>query len=618
MIEPGDLETRAPIMGESLDGYVAAITAKNDLVRVARISRLGGVEYGHRPTLTTCSWDELPALAEVLEIDVEELRLRSHTVVEGDTTRRNFFGTTIHRADLRTSRRFFAPAALAVEEYHRALWQVRFPFDIETGEILLDTCHRCNTIQRWRHSVGVRYCDSCVEDLAGAPTDRIPYSILGDVRRVISLIHPNPQSRAASVALLPNCFRAVDPGLVLELILRLTPVADPNLRWSQGSRYHANDPIKLAEGIVYAWHLLDDWPHRLQAKISCDLATSEIRLGDGNGGATRQFIRLRKGFHSHDFIAKAVGELHDAMNINGPNSDRLRVFTVGVKEASRIVGLPERPLSVIRRSGALRTIAVMRDSIIVPHFDRREIEDVTRDIPIRKDLSCSKLLLGIPVYGLEQIVAMNDLKVLEHPYFAQRYRASQTTREHVQQLHDRIISGSGLANDKFVPLFEALRMLKGGLKPWGTVVHSMLSGAIPYHVPSPAKTPLASSLLVSKVHMLDVATSVRNKWQRHVDFSVKMPKRDAGEALNLGTAEYTELFSDLPTSSAPTVDVHRVEEIARSHIAPLEIAARTGSSLRRAIAMAEKAGIKRASPAGYPRVIAERDIPSLRRHTLVS
>lgn len=605
MIMAGDLDVRSPFVGESLNGYISEITAMNELVKVAHLSSLGGVTFANRPTLSTTCWDEFPALAEVLEIDVAELQLRSNRLIKGDPTRRAFFGTTIHRADLRTSTRFFAPSALALSEHHRALWQHRLPFDIDTGEILLDRCHRCDAIQRWRHSVGVRYCDVCVEDLAAAPTLRLPESILEDVRLPIGLINPNPKARAKSVAALPDRFRGVEPGLVFELILRATPVAHSEVRWSKGSRCWANEPVKLAEGIGLAWNLLEEWPSKIWTRISDHLAANDIRFGDGNGGATLKFLRLRKSVYSHDFIAKVIDELHDAMNLNGPNGGELRTTTMGVKNASCLVGLAERPLSVIRRGGGLKTVSVLRDTIIVPHFRRKEIEQVAVNIRRRKTLSSAKLQVGIPVYGLEQIVATKDLGALDHPYFARRYSGIQTTDEHVQDLIQRLVAGSSPLGRTMMPLVEALRAVPGGLKPWGIVINAMLGGEIPYHIALPVRAPLTAAIRVSKARLLRAAESGRPLESRPFGVSAHISKRDAGEALNLGPSEYTELFSDLPTTSKPTVEPARVEEIAKQFIAPLELAVRTGMSMQQIIAMANSVGLKRSSPAGYLRELAE-------------
>jgi hypothetical protein len=143
MIGPGDIETRAPFEGESLYGYVADITGMNKLGRVAEIAGAADRLHGHRPQLTTTGWDDLPALAAILDVDVAELQLRSYPIVAGDSGRRAFFGTTVARGDITTRVRRFSPLALAASPFHRAMWQLRLPFDADTGEILLSNCPLC-------------------------------------------------------------------------------------------------------------------------------------------------------------------------------------------------------------------------------------------------------------------------------------------------------------------------------------------------------------------------------------------------------------------------------------------------------------------------------------------
>ena len=77
------------------------------------------------------------------------------------------------------------------------MWQLRLPFDWETGELLVSTCPRptCGKVQRWRHSAGVRYCDTCVHDLSEQELPKLGEDLLQAYRLATGLTHTDPGKR---------------------------------------------------------------------------------------------------------------------------------------------------------------------------------------------------------------------------------------------------------------------------------------------------------------------------------------------------------------------------------------------------------------------------------------
>jgi hypothetical protein len=299
-------------------------------------------------------------------------------------------------------------------------------------------------------------------------------------------------------------------------------------------------------------------------------------------------------------------ELHDLMNLNGPSSVHLRATTIGIKEAAKATGVSPEPLVTLRRRRALDTVAVFRDSVIVANFQRAEIETIARDIKRRWDLNRVTPVLGIPLYGVEQLVAMGILPVLDHRYFKARYGRVQTTEELVEGLRQQIVGHAGHCSSRYVPLRECLQAI-AGRKPWGPIIGGMLGGSINFHVAEQGDT-LVEAITVDKATLLVVADCGFDPSRHPFDFTTKMTKRDAGEALNLSPREYTALLRGHPTSSAPTVDVTKVEELARDFITTVELAARSARSVQEVMSLAADNGIARQSPAGYPRIAAEKKL----------
>ncbi len=617
MIGPGDLEVRDPIAGESLDGYIADIVGDNDLRKVRRISGAGGVTYGHRPQLTTTGWNGLPALAEVLEVDVEELRHRSYPFSGNDGSRRAFFGTTVHRADLRTRERWFAPSALAMSPHHRALWQLKLPFDPETGELLVNTCPRptCGKVQRWRHSAGVAWCDTCVEALTQQKVPRLGDDLLPDYDLAVGLTHTDPERRARSLELLPAEIRRLGADMAYELLLRLAPVMHAGCRWGIGARLWGGEPFGTARGMVEGWRALRGWPHALIEKITTDMSAATTRFNDGNRGRTLAFLRLRSGGFVPEPVAATIRALHATIDEAGPEGDRIRRETIGCQEAADLTGIGTALIVPLRRQGALRTVVVARGALLVPVYDREEVIALDRDIRRRWDLNQGTLPLGLPYYALEQLLALGRLKRLQHPSFALRYPEPQITEQAVLDFSALVIGSASNDLGDTVPILSAVRMIGGRLKPWDAIIEAMLSGALPFEVRD-MKGSLFERIRVRRDDLRGPAalpitrpgtnTALTIMMQPGFAFSRHMTKRDAGEVLNLGVKQYTRHLRRYRTTSDRIVPIDDVVAMGAAHVTNTEIAERLGIAPQTVRHRADGLGVTRRSEAGYGRALAER------------
>jgi hypothetical protein len=617
MIAPGDLDVRAPIAGESLDGFIAEVVSENGLQKVRHVSRAGGIVYGHRPQLTTTGWTELPALAELLGVDVEELRLRSHPFIGVEGSRRVFFGTTVHRADLRSRVRFFSPAALVRAEHHRAMWQLRFPFDLETGELLVSTCPRpsCLAVQRWRHSAGVRYCDTCVEDLAKHVPPRLDDDLLSRLRPPMGLTHVDPAIRAASVRLLPDGMRRLGADMAFELLLRLVPVIHPACQWKPGSRLWDNDPFEIANGMLSAWETMLGWPGSLIARMSTHLKASPSRYSDGNGGRTIAFLRLRAGEGIPNPVAAFIGGLYASLDVDGAAGERLRNLGLDCHEASAVTGISTSVIAPLRREGVFRTVPVISRMRLVPFYDRAEMIALDRDIDRRCDLSHAASALGLPYYALEQLHALGRFERLSHPFFAARYAEPQIAKDAVHSfsrlLVDRAVTGLVAA----VPLLSASRMVGARLKPWDAIVEALLSGELPFEHRA-GREPLFARLSVRREDLRGpiskpitrdgASTTLSGRMATDFPLSDLLTRRDAGEVLNLGTSQYTRLFADVRGQSGRVLPVRDVLRLAVEHVASVELAERLGTTHQQVSRQAAARGLRPLSPAGFHREEAER------------
>lgn len=619
MIQAGDLDVRAPFPGESLDGFVADIVGANDLRKVRSISGAGGVAYGHRPQLATTGWNGLPALAELLEVAVEELQVRSYPLSSDDGSRRAFFGTTIHRTDLRTRERWFAPNALASSPHHRAMWQLKLPFDVVTGELLVSTCPRasCGRVQRWRHSAGTAWCDACVQDLSLQDVPRLGDDHLPNYSAAAGLTHTDPAKRTVSLGLLPEEIRAMGADMAYELLLRLVPVMNGECTWRTGSRLWANDPFDIARGMGQAWEAVKGWPHKVIEKMTSDIASSTSRHNDGNGGRSLAFLRLRAAGFVAEPVAAAIRDLHAMIDEDGPNGDRIKRETIGCTEVAHVTGISTSRVVALRRQGALRTIVVARGPLLAPVYDRGEIIDLDRDIRRRWDLRQGSLPLGLPYYALEQLCALGRLQRLHHPSFAVRYPEPQITEQAVLDFAAMIVAASSSIGSlgHTVPILSIVRMVGGRLKPWDAIIEAMLSGALPFEVRG-SKGALFERIRVRRddirglaalpITRPGTATALTIQMQPDFPFADHLTKRDAGEVLNLSVKQYTRHLRGYRTSSERVVPVEDVLRMAKDHVTNTEIAEQLAIAHQKVRFKAAELGVTRLSEAGYRRTLAER------------
>lgn len=616
MIMPGDLEVRPPIPGESLDGYVAEITAANDLMKVRRISGFGGVAHGHRPQLATTGWSSLPDLAELLQVDVAELQLRSHRLVGADETRRTFFGTTVHRADLRTRERYFSPLALTRSAYHRAMWQLRLPFDYETGDLLVSTCPKptCGKVQRWRHSAGVRYCDTCVQDLSAQEVPRLSGDRLIEYQLIAGLTHTDAKVRRNSLSFLPNEIQELGADSAFELLLRLVPVVEPKCGWGN-ARLWENEPFDIATGMALAWQMLQNWPDGILEQIARQAAIATNRASDGNGGRTAAFFRLRNSVHVPGPVARTIRAARDRIDEDGPNREQIRLGTMDTKEGAKILKTSTAVLVPLRRQGVLKSTAIARGPLIISRLDRAEVERVVGDIRNRFDLTSAAVALGLPYYAAEQLAALGHLTLMTHPYLSARYREVQINKDSLKNLIMLLSSKATGSLEAATPITSAARMIGARLKPWDAIINAMLQGTLPFALIDGSQ-PLFDRIMVRKSDLRipaampitrpGVDTPLTHLMNHHFVFTDGLTKQDAGEILNLQPKQVLPLLSDYSEKLGRTVPVLDIVSLANKYISTAEISARLDINYKLVLRKARELQIRRISNVGFERDTVER------------
>ncbi|MEJ7777024.1 MAG: hypothetical protein WKF52_06545 [Sphingomicrobium sp.] len=573
---------RRPLLieeGEALDSFVARFAAARTMDTAIEITGQVGVRYGSRPDVTTHRWHSLPKLASILEVDVAELQLRSYPPLDPRATSRSFFGVTVRPDDLELRLRRFAPGGLEISPHIRAISQVRaFSFCEESWQMLTSVCHRCGTIQRWHHTNGVDRCDHCVADLSRGIGTPVPEALRETLASAIGIIHPDPNRRRRSLAMLPLEICHEGNSAAFELLMRLLPVIDNTMPRQRGKALGAIDAHRLFELVANAWRIMITWPNGFEEFAGSLVAKRVGRSGDGNRGATTAFLRSESSAASAVPIPLAIRTAFERCNMTDA-----RIAPVGtaiLKQAAKLMGLGTQQVMAIRRGGGFRPRYGLHGRRVVTLFDLEEIAKIREGVADRVSDTAVASALGIPCHGVEQLAAMGIIERQVLPYFGLRYSTLQLRRSSFETIAKRAKAKRRRNTTIRGPtLLEASKAIGGRQKPWGPIFLLLLEGAIPFAIRA-CKGPMTSRIVVN-LGALKVFAGLsfdRNE-AKYSDFPFDdhMTKRDAGDALNLSPKAYTPLLSEIARIDRPqgrSVPVVAVEELAAAYVSFTELAAR--------------------------------------------
>lgn len=592
---------REPIAGESLDGYLAYRAERMGLPNILEIAELAGIDGHCRVRVSRCDsgFEDLGDLLGMPAATLEELASPS----SAERWRRRFFGLSLHVMHVERDRRVFAPEALARSPHHRALWDLRpFPFDEGTWEILVHRCPDpdCLRPQGWHHTRGIDSCDGCGRLLAGETGAVVPYELRPFLRDALGLVHPDPDRHAACAEILPAILRDVDRGELLDLLVGLTGVVDPDLR-SKHSRWCIRpnaEPVRVLRAVARAWPLLVGWPDAFEALALDRASTTPRGRGDGNEGATSRFLSMSRTLAAPNGLSRILEVERRRLEDAGRNA-------IAASAANALPGLRAGDVSRARREGRIRTVASMRRGLFIPMLVRAEVEQFSSDFAETLPLRRAAAMLGCGRLGVEQLSVMGLLgpQGPELPLTGNEPRVSVAG---LRALSDRLESNSTKTASKAIALSEALRSYGGGSKPVGPLVQAVLRGDLVAEA-TPGDGPILSRLLVSECD----ASAIRGlSFDRTAHggrlFVDTVSGEEAAHELNLRSTKCAPLLLGWKQEGKmPFVPVPWLLEVMEVGVSVGEIAMRLGVHGRAVNGMLARARIPEVLPALYGREAVE-------------
>lgn len=599
---------------ESFNGGIARWAADMWIERMLDVTRIAGVEWGHRQTAASAGEQDIRALAEEMEVDPRELLLRAMPIIKegvGHCGFTRFRGLTVPVTLIEKRCRRIAPAALSIAPYHRSLWDLRlFPVCLETGQILIDDCGNpaCEGgALGWRQTLGIDRCEHCMADLIESQTSEMSTDLVAELRCVARLFQV--EERENVLATLPPPIAGSGGKVAVELLLRLLTVIDPNLKPFRNALHRA-DPLVLASAVAGAWNMMTDWPHGFEKFAIEKISKREAIHLDGNGGETIRFLKTKETSTVSAEVAEIARETRDTMDLGGGRANEVANRTVSIKPAATLLSLATAEVAQHRRDGNLRIeIVIDERERLQPMFNRSEIEAIADGISSRMGLDSFAWKLGVSRNGAEQLVEMGYLDLLDHPFFRARYDAPQVTaassERFLESLNGPVISS--LDKDE-VPLSIAMKIIGGRLKPWGPVLSKLVDGSLPFRIKD-GSTFLVRRLVVKRKALpIILGLHFADPTAPNVPISDSISKADAQEILNIGGKEGVQLFADVPTRKGDrkkSLMVDAVIDLGRRHITSAELALRRNVSVQKAYNDAFEKGVPYLGPAGFCRSTAE-------------
>ena len=370
---------------------------------------------------------------------------------------------------------------------------------------------------------------------------------------------------------------------------------------SRGKGIHNAAPERLTAAMAEAWSLIEGWPASIESLAGKRVAARPGRFGDGNHGGTLAF--LAKGERSSSpGLRRVFLELRrrfvDAVD-NG----------VEIKEAQRLTGLRPADLSRLRRTGVVGTVLSLnrgRSMPLISHGAIAELSEACRSgVPIEQAAKA----LGISYHGVEQLLATGTLVGVQDPAPRDTRGPVRVRQTSLDALSARLgeCAHPSVDDCAWLALRLVMRGMGGRLKPWGPVIEAMVAGRLRFQLEA-GTGPLSDRISLHPEDADKARTLVFARDEHEFPFAAYMSKSDASEALNLHFRNATVVLAEWETSFSParTVPVEFVERIASTVASPAEIAAVLGVHPVLVWRMMDAAGIRRVSPAGYPRESALR------------
>ncbi|KQN26052.1 hypothetical protein ASE86_07775 [Sphingomonas sp. Leaf33] len=581
-----------PMPGESLRGLVARACKRNDIPNSWGVLQHLGLLHRNSVIVSEHPGIDPAELAYALGVAEHEVVLRRYEpTVPG---RVSFQGLELNVGRIEKRIRRFSPSALAdpAQRFHRAVWELKdIPFCFVGWDMLQDRCF-CEgdgIVQGWTRTLnGIEECDKC-----GDPLHRLePFAVPPEIRPALSILQaivdPHAEQRSSKPSDLPPALRDADRTQLYRLIIRLARALD-----ADAEEQPIEEPARRLNGLHLACEALGRWPSGWESLQWHDATTRHA------------ISELRQQWRTLAPSAFIVGAGDPAVQRQASTNKRKTM--PAATDAPTVVGI--RPAYELARLSPEVMLAVWENALVTQHvrthgdrnlpaFDIAELDAFASAWHDRVEPDALSYRLGIPYYGLEQIVAIGTI-VADGPALpgtGHHFRSAT-----INDFLTRISENAGADLSDPVPLKRIMESIGGRAKPWGPLVDMLHRAAVGYQLSDGIC--LVDSIRIDRCDA-DRVRSLAFERDDHTDlcFRSSMVQRDALEILNVGVGGKRLLakleYQGTNPRTYATVDV---EKRAAAIMSIPELAARLGINWSSAHKRARLSGAKQIIPGGWDR-----------------
>jgi len=575
-----------PVKGESLSGLVARSTRSNVLRHPRIILAEVGIEVTGAGSVGLDIEGLESRLAEKIGCTVADVRARSTPFVSGSSKTEVYLGgSRVSRPDLRLRHRWISPATLAHTDAHLSFWESRLlPYCPHSLERLISTCSQCNERLRWISAWGIGTCENCRQPVTHPDGETLKPHLAKGYRTFARLMSSDPEDRAVARAGLAPEIAALSALTLPRLILGIgrSCRSDP----IPGQHLALMTPQQIAEAASLGTELIHDFPRRFR-----DAVVEQIdRIGWGSELALRPLLKALRSLASTNsvrpeqtaLVRAAIPEVFEA------KSRALGGFKAPVmlfRDFARLSGLTSKEMKSIVDHKALKFSMTGGGPRPRIQYDRASTMEFIERLNASVRPTIVESLIGVPRYGVEQLVCLGELLHEDHPavalvYDGLRISGVSTFQSEIAEACQKTSPPEGA-----VPLARAIQRFGGRVKPWGAILRSMRLGSVRYWMAPPGSRarPIPFSRLALVLPQdLETFENVRFNETSYVDFrffEADVTQMDACEILNVGPKQIARistagglLFRDTPKSLR--ISKNAVLDLAMRMITPAEICVR--------------------------------------------
>lgn len=555
---------------------------------------------------------DVERLAEAMRTDADEIAARMHRARRAASfvVLRTFHGTEIRGYDLRPGLRRI-PAALPSDGHHRALWHVAtIPFCRDTGEMLADTCARCERRLEWSAATRLNHCSVCDDKARPREGRPLPDASLRETGLMTGLLDPRATERADAKRALAPELGIIGPGAAFDLGWSIARLFDRRVDRARSDDASLPAEVKV-DVLRRGSQIVGDWPCSLRTMLQGAVAEDAARAKHVLHGLRAMIAERTAWPEQAGLIDRTIPTL---IGRSRPAIAELHGPLVNSDDARRELRIDPRTLRRLVEDGPLAAVDLTPSKRLCVGLDRIAVERL-RDLKA----DCASIAeaadaLGITQAGVTQLVALGEIEEHSDPALGIVRRGRQVSRAGLRALQSRIIDRTSSIDGAAIPLRRAARSI-GGEKPWGRILAAAASGALPISVAAGVATSRRlTDLIAIPVAELRALSLIEDLGQDEGEADVS--RIDAADILNLTPRRLLDaLDGELRHVVLPNGRLCRSAVVAhaRIHMSFSEISVRTGEG-RGLPTRLEASGVPRLGVAGWERSAAERWVEGRRRN----